>query len=376
LRKQAGVTMEMSMFNVDDGFLEAIARGYRGRILTRDDYQALFQADNIEDLKMHLSTPEFDYGPHLEEVQELTDCKTLEKTLKKAVIDDFHFVRAQANYPLSQFLDYITYGFMIENLCLLIKGALKGDAKEKLIETCNPLGTFPEMVMVCDVDVQGPEAAEAIYNCVLAETPLGPYFVNSINLEDLKEINADTMKDMLMKEYLTDFHRFCTEEIGGTTGEVMNDLLEFEADRRAINIAVNSILHHDLNKDQKMKLNPPFGTLYPEGFDTIADCKEEDMIYAELEKHFGDTFGVLVEEMKKTKDSTAEKYIEEVLMEEDVRRNELAFYEQFHYGIFYSFLKLKEQEIRNIVWIAECILQKRPEKKPQNVVYIFDMVTT
>ena len=39
---------------------------------------------------------------------ETLDTKQLEKALKRALVDDFHFVRAQANYPLSKFLDYIT----------------------------------------------------------------------------------------------------------------------------------------------------------------------------------------------------------------------------------------------------------------------------
>merc|ERR1712178_451872 len=142
-------TMEMSTFNVDDGFLEAITRGYRGRILTKDDYQSLIQADTLEDLKMHLSSGDFDYGPFLEELQgDALDTRALEKALKHSLIDEFHFVRAQANYPLSKFLDFITHAFMIENLCLLIKGTLKGDQPEKLIDSCNPLGTFPEMIAV------------------------------------------------------------------------------------------------------------------------------------------------------------------------------------------------------------------------------------
>ena len=35
-----------------------------------------------------------------------------------------------------------------------------------------------------------------------------------------------------------------------------------------------------------------------------------------------------------------------------VRLNGLAFQQQFQHGIFYSYIKLKEQEARNLVWIS------------------------
>jgi hypothetical protein len=40
--------MEMSLFNVNDGYAEAIVRGYRSAFLTQEDYRRLSAADNLE----------------------------------------------------------------------------------------------------------------------------------------------------------------------------------------------------------------------------------------------------------------------------------------------------------------------------------------
>jgi len=52
------------------------------------------------------------------------------------------------------------------------------------------------------------------------------------------------------------------------------------------------------------------------------------------------------------------KSLEDAFIEYEVQLSKKTFEQQFHYGVFYGFLKLREQEIRNILWICECISQR------------------
>lgn len=51
-------------FNINDGYLEAIVRGYRSGLLTAADYNNLCQCESLDDIKMHLSAT--DYGRYLQ----------------------------------------------------------------------------------------------------------------------------------------------------------------------------------------------------------------------------------------------------------------------------------------------------------------------
>lgn len=126
-----------------------------------------------------------------------------------------------------------------------------------------------------------------LYNEVLIDTPLGPYIANCLSEEDLNELNIEIIRNTLYKAYLEDFSTYslplslslsihflirslipsyCIDVLGGASGEVMRMLLEFEADRRSINITLNSV-GTDLQHEDRRKLYPKMGLLYPEALE-------------------------------------------------------------------------------------------------------------
>lgn len=44
---------------------------------------------------------------------------------------------------------------------------------------------------------------------------------------------------------------------------------------------------------------------------------------------------------------------------------------QFHYGVFFAYMRLREQEIRNLMWISECVAQNQKSRVHDSVVFIF-----
>ena len=108
-------------------------------------------------------------------------------------------------------ISYNIYSYMIDNIILLITGTLHQRPISELVPKCHKLGSFEQMEAI---HVAATPAE--LYNAVLVDTPLAPFFEECINEQDLDEMNIEIIRNTLYKSYLESFFNFC-KNIGGET---------------------------------------------------------------------------------------------------------------------------------------------------------------
>lgn len=370
----------MSLFNVHGGFPEGILRGLRLGFLTPDDYRKLAGCETLEDVRTALD--ETDYSGFLQDEPSPLEISTIVMKAKQKLADEFEYLKCQSAEPLVEFLNYVQIEKMMDNVINLLQGALNNKPATELLSKADPLGWFEEMKTIPSLDLT--QGYDDLYHTILIDTPVGPYFEAVLKemSEEGKPMGRDTdvgsiltekdlevLKNLLKKAWLENFHKFALS-CGGQTAEIMGHVLKSEADFRVLNITLNS-LNTSLGSQEKLaernSLYPSIGYLYPEGTDKLGKAWNQSALRAALEPY--NNYRDLYDSVKSTYDPDAKKNhqarniksMEDMLFVETSKLYELAFEQQFHYGVFYAYTKLKEQEIRNLGWICNMIVMGKRE---------------
>ncbi|AFZ81468.1 vacuolar ATP synthase subunit, putative [Theileria equi strain WA] len=372
--------MELCTFNVNYGYLEGVVRGYRSSFLTAMDYKKMGVAESLEDLRTVLEST--DYASVFIDEQAQITTNIIAKLCKEKLANDYAYLRQQSDGKLALFLDFIAREKMIDNLIALLQGIVNKTKPEELLERIDPIGWFRGIKAIISSELG--QSTEELYRIILCDTPIGPYFeryLTTVNYmgsgagfadkrSPLDSTNIAIMKSTLKKLWLEDFYNFSIS-LGGTTAEVMSHILKTEADFRALSLTLNCINLNQTNTviQDRNKLYTSIGYLYPYGTDKLCKAYNETTLQAALAPF--PKYSHLYEACKSnlngadtrlTRYDTGDKSLEDLIYAESVRLCEMSFEQQLHFGIFYAWVKLKEQEIRNIMWIADMILLKRPEQ--------------
>lgn len=333
------------------------------------------------DVKLQLAPA---YGDFLASLPPNPSTSDLAGRMTDKLVSEFKYLIAQATGSSAKFLEYMRYGYMIDNVALLITGTLHGRDNRELLGRCHPLGWFETLR-----SISAASNIEELYNAVLVESPLTDYFKGSLTHQDLDELNIEIIRNTLYKNYLEDFYNFINTDPdfrGSPTEEVMAEILQFEADRRSINITLNSF-GTDLSKLERQKLYPTFGKLYPEGILMLSRAEDVEGVALAVSavadyKAFFDAVGLSQSGggLGGMGSGPADgKSLEDLFYQKEMDLSKLIFTRQFTPAVVYGWMKLKEQvsgprshfafvganpvqEIRNVTWISECIAQNQKER--------------
>lgn len=270
---------------------------------------------------------------------------------------------------LFDFIQFIRTKYMLENVLMIIEGLKCGISSERLQSSIDPIGNFKLLNAV-----ELSNKIDSLYETVLIDSPVGQFFYKYLeqksmgsaeskeNMKDFsqmqnyfKEETPEIVRSSLNRIWLEEFYNHCYN-LNDVSRVNMENLLKLEADFQTIQIIYNSLDDSNEKKEEtRSQLCPSLGNLYPLFFYNLKKCNNIEEL-----KSIVKCFPIYNEVLQNVKEPSAlevdgEDSMGDVMFKKLAQAYSVSFDEQSNFANFYSYIMLKEQEIKNVVWMGEMI---------------------
>ena len=274
---------------------------------------------------------------------------------------------------------------MLENVLMMIEGLKCGISSERLQASIDPLGDFKLLNAV-----ELSNDMENLYQTVLIDSPVGQFFFKYLeqksmgsgeakeNMKDFssmqnyfREETPELVRSSLNRIWIEEFYAHCSKNMNEISYLNMETILKLEADFQTIQIIYNSLEDSNEKKEEaRTMLCPALGNLYPlfffelKGSKTLEDLKNTLKSFPRYTK--------ILQDIKEPSAMEGEngKSLEDLMFQELAKAYSVSFDEQSNMSNFYAYVMLKEQEIKNVVWMAEMISRNLDTNDPKWTKYV------
>lgn len=303
--------------------------GNKNQFIKKEEYRIMKASTTVEDLKIKLQNTV--YGKSLLE-ETNTSLKAFKDAIYMSLEKQIKITQSFATERSSVLIDFYKEKYQLDNFIYL--WACKQENPKTLETTLDihPLGLYPGLNFI-----KVTQTVKDTWWFCLENTGLKKY-VRGLSYELLKE-DIQYVRSILYKRYIELLYEYSVKN-----NLSLAELVLFEGDKRIIEVLYSS-MGSSMTSHEKSSLFPSCTTFSNIHKNLLLNCKTID----ELQ-------GVLSTHSKHRNIVGSERGLEDAMIREEVKICNKSFYIYDDPSIVYTQLTLQEIEIRNIIFLADCIL--------------------